>query len=69
MNRLGAVASRLARSRGMKTTPLMAGSIIELESYDQFNKVVENSPNLVIDFHAEWCGPCKMLGTRFFEIY
>ena len=42
----------------------MAGSVIELESYDQFNKVVENSPNLVIDFHAEWCGPCKMLGTE-----
>ena len=43
----------------------MAGSIIELESYDEFNKIVENSPNLVIDFHAEWCGPCKMLGKRF----
>ena len=40
----------------------MAGSIIELESYDQFNKVIEHSPTLIIDFHAEWCGPCKMLG-------
>jgi len=48
--------------RTMSSTTVMAGSVIELESYDQFNKVVENSPNLVIDFHAEWCGPCKMLG-------
>ena len=33
-----------------------------------FNNVVENSPVVVIDFMASWCGPCKMFGPIFEQV-
>ena len=26
-----------------------------------FNSLVESSELILVDFHAEWCGPCKMM--------
>lgn len=35
--------------------------INEIESTEMFNKIVNTHKNVVIDLHAEWCGPCKRL--------
>lgn len=35
--------------------------IKEIESMEMFKTVVNADKNVVIDLHAEWCGPCKRL--------
>ena len=37
-----------------------------LENADDFNKLIENK--ILVDFYADWCGPCKRLGTILEDI-
>lgn len=50
----------------MKGVPIMATINITKEN---FNKEIKESKNTVlIDFFANWCGPCKMLSPVIDEI-
>ena len=33
-----------------------------------FNQIINSTPLVLIDFHAEWCGPCKMLSPMLKDI-
>lgn len=38
-----------------------------IENKEEFEEIVKNKI-VVVDFFANWCGPCKMLGPIFEEV-
>ncbi len=35
---------------------------------DNFDEVVANNETLLLDFYADWCGPCRMMAPVLHEI-
>lgn len=39
-----------------------------IDSNSEYEKMIKEDKLTVLDFFAEWCGPCKMLGPVFEEL-
>lgn len=42
-------------------------SVLKLTK-DNFNEVLESDKKVLIDFYADWCGPCRMVSPFVEEI-
>ncbi|RDI70613.1 thioredoxin [Halopelagius longus] len=50
------------------STPESTGSPVHVESADHLDELVSDNDVVLVDYYADWCGPCKMLEPTVEEI-
>ncbi|MCI8410975.1 MAG: thioredoxin [Clostridia bacterium] len=43
-------------------------SVLKITSENYKEEVLESNKTVLIDFYADWCGPCRMMGPIIDEI-
>ena len=40
----------------------------QIKTEQEFNNLISSNQTVVIDFYADWCGPCKMMAPFFEQV-
>jgi thioredoxin 2 len=67
VNRLPAAKLAAGPKCGKCSAPLFTGQPTELTDQSFERQVGRSDIPVVVDFWAEWCGPCKMMAPQFAE--
>ena len=43
-------------------------TVTELFTLDEYNSALSGNPKVAIDYFATWCGPCKVIGPKFYVL-